>query len=424
MTDIAIRAQNLSKIYKLYDKPTDRLKESLHPFKKKYHKDFYALDDVSFEIKRGETVGIIGKNGAGKSTLLKIITGVLTPTSGQTQVNGRVSSLLELGAGFNLEYTGIENIFFQGTILGYSQQEMQAKMDDILSFADIGDFVHQPVKMYSSGMFARLAFAVAINVDPDILIVDEALSVGDVAFQAKCFRKFKDFQDAKKTILFVSHSTQQIIQYCNRAILFNDGRLIKYSYDVKQAVYEYEMLIRKMQDAKNDGNINNKNSNENIELDFDVTPNRDTNEHRFGSHEAIIRKVIITNKQEGTESASMLTSGEKTYIKFYILSKRFFESIVLGVSIKNKDDLWIWGDNTDGISISLQEGLNLVTMSFDLNVVAGEYFLYCGIADISCTPRIELDQRWSNQIVSIVTHHRTVQGFAYAPAEVLIGVAI
>ena len=174
----AIKVSHLTKIYKLYDKPIDRLKESLHPLKKKYHKDFYALSDINFEIKKGETVGIIGKNGAGKSTLLKIITGVLTPSSGHVHVNGRIASLLELGAGFNPEYTGIENIYLQGTLMGYNHEEMEAKIDDILAFADIGDFIHQPVKMYSSGMFARLAFAVAINVDPDILIVDEVLSVG------------------------------------------------------------------------------------------------------------------------------------------------------------------------------------------------------------------------------------------------------
>ena len=197
---IAITINHLTKVYKLYDRPVDRLKESLHPLKKKYHKDFYALNDVSFEIKKGETVGIIGKNGAGKSTLLKIITGVLTPTSGSIHVNGRIASLLELGAGFNLEYTGLENIYFQGTLMGFSHEEMEAKIGEIVDFADIGDFIHQSVKMYSSGMFARLAFAVAINVEPDILIVDEALSVGDMRFQQKCYRKFREFQEANKTI--------------------------------------------------------------------------------------------------------------------------------------------------------------------------------------------------------------------------------
>ncbi len=226
MPNTAIKVSHLTKVYKLYDKPIDRLNESLHPLKKKYHKDFYALNDVSFEIKKGETVGIIGKNGAGKSTLLKIITGVLTPSSGHVHVNGRIASLLELGAGFNPEYTGIENIYLQGTLMGYSHSEMEAKVDEILAFADIGDFVHQPVKMYSSGMFARLAFAVAINVEPDILIVDEALSVGDMRFQQKCYRKFREFQEAKKTILFVTHDTGTIINYCTHTIWISDGKKI------------------------------------------------------------------------------------------------------------------------------------------------------------------------------------------------------
>ena len=223
MPNTAIKVSHLTKVYKLYDKPIDRLKESLHPLKKKYHKDFYALNDVSFEIKKGETVGIIGKNGAGKSTLLKIITGVLTPSSGHIDVNGRIASLLELGAGFNPEYTGVENIYLQGTLMGYSKEEMEAKIDEILAFADIGDFVYQPVKSYSSGMFARLAFAVAINVEPDILIVDEALSVGDAAFQNKCIRKMEEIGKKGITILFVSHDTQTINKFCNNVIWFNDG---------------------------------------------------------------------------------------------------------------------------------------------------------------------------------------------------------
>ena len=191
------------------------MKESLHPLRKRYHRDFYALSGVSLQLIKG-IIGIIGKNGSGKSTLLKILTGVLTPTSGKVEVNGRVSALLELGAGFNPEFTGLENVFFNGSIMGYSRHEMDAKIDDILAFADIGDFIHQPVKMYSSGMFARLAFAVAINVDPDILIVDEALSVGDAAFQSKCFQKFQEFREKGKTILFVTHSVDLIIKYCSR----------------------------------------------------------------------------------------------------------------------------------------------------------------------------------------------------------------
>lgn len=223
MKELAIEVKNIKKEYRLYDRPSLRVKEALSITGKKYHKVFSALKDISFQVEKGEMLGIIGKNGAGKSTLLKIITGVLTPTSGEIKINGKVSALLELGAGFNPEYTGIENIYLNGSMIGFTKQEMDMKLDDILTFADIGDFVYQPVKTYSSGMFARLAFAVAINVEPDILIVDEALSVGDVFFQAKCYKKLEDLKNSGKTILFVTHDMGSVIKYCNRAILINDG---------------------------------------------------------------------------------------------------------------------------------------------------------------------------------------------------------
>ena len=223
MSEIAIAVNHLNKIYRLYDKPVDRLKESLGLSRKKKYKEHYALRDVSFTVEKGETVGIIGTNGSGKSTILKIITGVLNPTGGEVQVNGRISALLELGAGFNMEYSGIENIYLNGTMIGFSREEIDAKLDEILKFADIGDFVYQPVKTYSSGMFVRLAFAVAINIEPEILIVDEALSVGDVFFQAKCYRKFEEFKKQGKTILIVSHDLGSISKYCDRVVLLNQG---------------------------------------------------------------------------------------------------------------------------------------------------------------------------------------------------------
>ncbi len=201
----AICLDHVTKIYRLYDKITDRLFDTLGLARKKRYREHYALRDVSFTVEKGETIGIIGTNGAGKSTILKIITGISSPTSGKVTVNGRISALLELGAGFNKEYTGIENVYLQGTIAGLSDQEIEERLPAILEFADIGEFANQPVRTYSSGMFVRLAFAVAINVDPEILIVDEALSVGDVFFQSKCYRKFEDFKKAGKTILFVSH---------------------------------------------------------------------------------------------------------------------------------------------------------------------------------------------------------------------------
>lgn len=222
----AIEVQDVAKIYKLYDRPRDRLKEAFGLGKKQNHKLHYALNGVSMEICKGETVGIIGTNGSGKSTLLKIITGVLTPTSGEVKVDGRISALLELGAGFNQEYNGIENVYLNGTMMGFSEKEIDEKLPAILDFADIGDYVYQPVKTYSSGMFVRLAFAVAINIEPEILIVDEALSVGDVFFQAKCYHKFEEFKKLGKTIVFVSHDLSSISKYCDRVFLLNRGKLL------------------------------------------------------------------------------------------------------------------------------------------------------------------------------------------------------
>lgn len=249
MNEVAIKVSNVNKLYKLYDKPMDRLKESLGLSKKRLYKEHYALRNVSFEVYRGETVGIIGTNGSGKSTILKIITGVLNPTEGNVEIHGRISALLELGAGFNMEYTGIENIYLNGTMMGFSKEEIDARLDDILSFADIGEFVYQPVKTYSSGMFVRLAFAVSINIDPDILIVDEALSVGDVFFQVKCYHKFEEFKKLGKTILFVSHDLGSISKYCDRVVLLNKG--IKQSEgEPKQIVDEYKQVLVSHEDLE------------------------------------------------------------------------------------------------------------------------------------------------------------------------------
>ena len=222
----AIHVRDVTKMYKLFLHNRDRILDALGLTKKQRYQEHYALRHVSFDITRGETVGIIGINGAGKSTILKIITGVLSPTEGDVEINGRISALLELGAGFNVEYSGIENIYLNGTMMGYTKEEVDARMDAILSFADIGDFVHQPVKKYSSGMFVRLAFALAINIDPEILVVDEALSVGDVFFQAKCYQKFEDFKQEGKTILFVSHDLSSISKYCDRVILLHKGEML------------------------------------------------------------------------------------------------------------------------------------------------------------------------------------------------------
>lgn len=226
MSEYAIEVEHLTKTYKLYENNKRRIIEGIFPFVQPQYKEFRALDDVSFKIKKGEIIGIIGKNGSGKSTLLKIITGVLNPTGGQTKINGRISALLELGAGFNPEYTGIENIYLNGTLNRITREEMSKRIDDIADFADIGDFINQPVKNYSSGMFVRLAFAVAVYSNPDILIVDEALAVGDAAFQAKCMARMNQIMKSGATVLFVTHDMNTVKRLCQRCIYLEHGKKI------------------------------------------------------------------------------------------------------------------------------------------------------------------------------------------------------
>ena len=241
MSDTVVKITNLVKEYKMYARKKERLLEAVLPGYVR-HSTFRAMDDLSLEIKKGEVLGILGKNGAGKSTLLKMITGVVTPTSGTIEVDGKISSLLELGAAFNPELTGVENIYQHGQVMGLTNEQIEEKKQEIIDFADIGDHLYQPVKTYSSGMFARLAFACAINVEPDILIVDEVLSVGDIAFQLKCFKKFEQFKNAGKTIIFVTHNIADVLKNCNRAIIIESGKKI-FDGDVKTGVDKYKKLI-------------------------------------------------------------------------------------------------------------------------------------------------------------------------------------
>ncbi len=242
MPDCAIAVNNLTKVYRLYHRPLDRFKEALPGIRRKYHRDFFALREITFQVRCGETLGIIGRNGSGKSTLLKLVAGILTPNLGSVATRGRIAALLELGAGFNPELTGLENYYFNGAIMGYTRREMDVAREKMEAFADIGDYIEQPIKTYSSGMFVRLAFAVAITVDPDILIVDEALAVGDLNFQARCYRKLNELQAAGRTILFVSHALDSILRYCSRVLLLDRGRLIA-DADPKQAVDAYKQLL-------------------------------------------------------------------------------------------------------------------------------------------------------------------------------------
>lgn len=407
MSDVAIKIENLTKKYKIFDKPADRMKEALNPFGKRYSKDFYALNDVSLTINKGETVGIVGKNGAGKSTILKIITGVLTPTSGSVQVNGKIASLLELGAGFNPEMTGRENIYLNGILMGYSREEMEQRVQEIVEFADIGEFIDQPVKMYSSGMFARLAFSVNIAVEPDILIVDEALSVGDFMFQFKCMQKFKELQEKGTTILFVTHSSQQIINVCNRAIFLSNGSVAKESYDVKDVVYTYEENIRNVESTlKKEKDIAKKGKKEELADDgrINTEPNKELNEYRYGNHEAVVDHVYI-NYDDSDEDVNLLESGKRVFIKLYIKSSRKIEAIVGGISIQSKEGLPIWGNNTLNASneMKLKKGWNILVYETFINIVPGEYILNVGLAEATNDGRIELDQRRPAKIVKIIS---------------------
>ncbi len=299
MNDIVIKAHNLSKKYHLYNDPIDRLKEALHPLRKKYFHDFYALKDLNFEIKKGETIGIIGKNGSGKSTLLKILTGVLTPSAGSYRVKGKISSLLELGAGFNPELSGLENVYFNATILGRTKKEIDSQLDEILKFADIGDFIHQPVKTYSSGMAVRLAFAVAVNVDPDILIIDEALAVGDMTFQKKCMEKIDNFKESGKTIIFCSHDMHAVNALCDRAIWLKDGMIA----DIGKSEVVISSYVSWMTNIANTYVVENKNKNfccensDEVQIDsfklFDLNANKKL---VFFTGEDLFFEVIYTAK--------------------------------------------------------------------------------------------------------------------------------
>jgi teichoic acid transport system ATP-binding protein len=349
MSDIAIKVDHVSKLYKLYDKPSDRFKEALGLTKEKKYKEHFALSDVYFEVKKGETVGIIGTNGAGKSTILKIITGVLNPTSGKVDVSGRISALLELGAGFNMEYTGIENIYLNGTMMGYTREEVDAKVQTILDFADIGDFVYQPVKTYSSGMFVRLAFAVAINIDPEILIVDEALSVGDVFFQAKCYHKFDEFKEAGKTILFVSHDLGSIAKYCDRVVLLNKGKKMAEG-EPKEIIDLYKQVLVSQAE--------NRELDEEQPTVSDVTDTQDTaceghwkdtlmlnpNVLEYGDKEAeIIDFAIIDDKNRITNNIQKNTDFRiRMKVKFH----KDIEDPIFAFTIKDLQGTEVTGTNT------------------------------------------------------------------------------
>lgn len=327
--NITINVQNLTKMYKLYEKPSDRIREAI---KKNscYHKDFMAVNDISFQVKRGETVGIIGRNGAGKSTLLKMITGVLKPTSGNIQLSGNVSALLELGAGFDPERNGIDNIYLNGRINGLSKNEIDKSVDEVLEFADIGDFVYQPIKTYSSGMLVRLAFAAAVNIKPEILIVDEALSVGDVRFQQKCYRKIREFKK-NGTVLFVSHDTGAIASFCDRVIWIDNGKIYKEG-EPGEIIEEYLAFMR--YDLKNDQKQHLSSQMEEVDNEeCDEENENNTYTLAFGNQAAQFTKISLKNDKGNI--ISQVHGGQKICIEMQLQSKKEIEFPILGFNLKD-----------------------------------------------------------------------------------------
>lgn len=419
MTDVAIRVQNLSKQYPIYENPRDRLKQFILPrlrrlagsSQKQYYREFWALQDISFEVKKGETVGIIGRNGSGKSTLLQIICGTLSPTSGTVETNGRIAALLELGSGFNPNFTGRENVYMNGALLGLSREEIDEKFDDIAAFADIGDFIEQPVKTYSSGMLVRLAFAVQSQIDPDILIVDEALAVGDAKFQAKCFERLRRLKENGTSILLVTHSSEQIVKYCSTAFLLNDGHPID-SGEPRRVVNRYMDLLFGKERTAIDGNANlhfdfhNWQGNASLynlscsEDNFSKQPGYNPYEYRWGDGAATILDFFLSANDEKFPAA--VSTGQKITLAVSIKFHREFHRPIFGITIKTKEGITVYGVNSEIIDCEEfmpfgKEGsvVNAKTV-FTCRLAPGDYFVSLGVASREGDEIIPHDRRYDS----------------------------
>lgn len=416
--NIAISIQDIKKCFYVYNNPHDRLKQFVFPKlnqvfgrePNKYYKEFWALNGISFEVNKGETVGLIGKNGSGKSTLLQIICGTLTPTSGSIETRGRIAALLELGSGFNPEFTGLENIYLNAAILGLSKEETERKLDAIAAFADIGDFIRQPVKTYSSGMVVRLAFAVQAQVDPDILIVDEALAVGDAKFQAKCFDRLRQLKDNGTSILLVTHSGEQIVTHCDRAVLLSSGQKL-YQGAPKVAVNKYmDILFGKSlpsaQSEESTTSIERKidfklNANETLSFESDKFKDKNNynkNEYRWGDKAAawLDYQVYAGDRLNSTT----IYSGEKIKIRCSILFNRDVHNPIIGFAIKTKEGLTVYNTNShllnneDTIKHGVAGSYSIVEFEFLNKLGAGDYFISLGIASMINNEVIPHDRRY------------------------------
>ncbi|TDF96204.1 ABC transporter ATP-binding protein [Paenibacillus piri] len=371
-SNFAITINNLSKCFQIFDRPQDRLKQGIFRGRKKFFREFWALHNVSFDIKKGETIGIIGRNGSGKSTLLQIIAGTLSKTSGEVRVNGRVSALLELGSGFNPEFTGRENVIMSAAIMGISTKEILEKMPLIEQFAEIGEFIDQPVKSYSSGMFLRLAFACAVNVDPDILIIDEALAVGDMQFQLKCIERMKLFKSQGKTILFVSHDTYSMRNFCDQAIWMMDGH-IHLRGDVNSVTNAYQDFMK----FGNDSNV--------------------TLEHKEEKTERILSINDVTFLDIDGKIKKNFSYGEDITVEvnFTILST--MEGIVGGIALYDKQNTYVCGLNTklDEYPLPSEPGEYKLILSYNnFDLLPGTYFVDVGFYESSAVVNLDYKSRY------------------------------
>jgi teichoic acid transport system ATP-binding protein len=419
-TDIAVRIKGLCKNYKMFERKRDRLIETIIP-KFERHGVFGAMKDLNLEIKKGEVLGVLGKNGAGKSTLLKMITGVVTPTSGTIEIQGKVSSLLELGTAFNPELTGLANIYQHGQVMGLSNEEIKSKEKEIIEFADIGEHIHQPVKTYSSGMFARLAFACAINVDPDVLIVDEVLSVGDMAFQLKCFKKFQEFKEKGKTILFVTHSITDVLRNCTRTIIIDSGKKI-FDGDVKAGVEKYKKMIvglnpkESKEGILSDEEILEKNPNyKNIiektgeiwKTHFNENPELIT----YGNGDAEV--IDYGMFDENGKYISVIENDKETILKSKILFKKDIKDPIFTMTIKDFKGLEICGTNTliEKISTGDYKAGEIATVEFKqkINVAPGKYTLSFSCTHFNHRGELEvLNRKYDALLVEVLSIKDTV----------------
>lgn len=402
--DVAISVRNLTKTYRLFGRPGDRVKHFLSLGMKQYHKEFTALHDVSFDIKKGEVVGIIGRNGSGKSTLLQLICSILKPTTGSVNVKGRISALLELGAGFNPEFTGRENVYFQGALMGFTAEQIDARFDDIAAFADIEEFIDQPVRTYSSGMFVRLAFAAAVHVDPDILVVDEALGVGDLAFQAKCLEHIDTLRSRGGTVIFVSHSLEQIAHHCHTALLLERGRLIA-SGDTVSTLETYLH------------NLAHSNKEEavpalSVVAGSGYDPTDQLREHpcywhgetRWGDDKARILAAQI--KQGGTIDPPLLQVGQPMEIVYDVSFAASVCHPIFGLTIKSDRGATIFTTNSRELAGPTRDfsAGECVRISFWITpcLDSGRYFLSLGVASETPQGLMPHDRRYDVLVISLV----------------------